>query len=366
MRILALATDAFGGAGGIAQSNRNLFTAIVEEGEHNEICILPRRTVDFKNTLPRGIKQYPARMNKVSYTLYAMKIAFKNGPFDVVFCGHLKMVPLAMFLRRWLKAPVWLHIHGIEVWNKPAPWVRKFAEKTSMVTAVSRFTRRKFLGWADMDPSLVKILPNTFSEKFKPGIKNGELLKKYGLEGKKVLLTVGRISKLERYKGHDRVISVLSELSAKYPDLVYLIAGEGDDTAYLEGLAEQLGVRRVVHFTGKIEDKDLPDIYRLADVFVMPSTGEGFGIVFLEAAACGIPVVGGNQDGSIDCLEEGIGYAVNPYDKNALIGAILKALTKKKTERQEILRFSKKKYEATAKLLAKVVNENSDALLPYR
>jgi phosphatidylinositol alpha-1,6-mannosyltransferase len=104
---------------------------------------------------------------------------------------------------------------------------------------------------------------------------------------------------------------------------VYFIVGEGEDQARLAALARDYGVENVVLFVGRINSDELPDLYRLADLFVMPSTQEGFGIVFLEAAASGIRVIGGNADGSADALADGaIGASVDPTNKDALVRAI--------------------------------------------
>ena len=97
------------------------------------------------------------------------------------------------------------------------------------------------------------------------------------------------------------------------PNAIYLIAGAGDDKQRLEHLAAERGLAGRVVFTGHVPADELPSYYALADVFAMPSTGEGFGIVFLEAAACGLPVIAGNADGSVDALGEGqIGCLVDP------------------------------------------------------
>ena len=108
-------------------------------------------------------------------------------------------------------------------------------------------------------------------------------------------MTVSRLASSERYKGHDRVIRSLPRVLLKHPETIYLIVGDGDDRPRLEALASEFGVRDKVRFAGLVAGEELPDYFRLADVFVMPSTGEGFGIVFLEAMACGIDVIGGNQ-----------------------------------------------------------------------
>ena len=121
-----------------------------------------------------------------------------------------------------------------------------------------------------------------------------------------MLLTVSRLAASERYKGHDRVISVLPRVLERSPDVAYLVVGDGDDRQRLEEMAQKAGVAHAMRFAGHVPHQELPDYFRLADVFVMPSTGEGFGIVFLEAAASGLPVIGGNRDGSVDALAEAI------------------------------------------------------------
>jgi glycosyltransferase involved in cell wall biosynthesis len=161
-------------------------------------------------------------------------------------------------------------------------------------------------------------------DRFTPGTKSPQLLEQYGLVGKRVLLTVGRISSAERYKGHDRVIRLLPELLKTHPDAVYVVVGDGDGLPALERLAKQLGVSDACRFTGRVDDADLVEHYRMADVFVMPSTGEGFGIVYLEAMACGIPAIGLECDGSADPLEAcALGRAVSLEDLSAQISASL-------------------------------------------
>ena len=98
-------------------------------------------------------------------------------------------------------------------------------------------------------------------------------------------MTVSRLASSEQYKGHDRVIRTLPRLLSQHPETIYLIVGDGDDRPRLESLAVECGVAEKVQFAGLVPPEELPDYFRLADVFVMPSTGEGFGIVFLEAMA---------------------------------------------------------------------------------
>ena len=134
---------------------------------------------------------------------------------------------------------------------------------------------------------------------------------------------MSRLAASEQQKGQDRVIRVLPRVLSEHPDTVYLIVGEGDDRARLESLIIQFGVEENVQFVGMANPEELPDYFRLADVYVMPSTQEGFGIAFLEAIASGIHVIGGNADGSLDPLGDGLlGTAIDPANCNELASAI--------------------------------------------
>ena len=109
----------------------------------------------------------------------------------------------------------------------------------------------------------------------------------------------------EAYKGHDRVINAMPGLVAQGYDVLYAILGEGDDRARLEKLAENAGVSDRVKFMGAVDRETLVEAYRDADLFVMPSTGEGFGIAYLEAMACGTPALGLAVAGACDALADG-------------------------------------------------------------
>lgn len=196
-------------------------------------------------------------------------------------------------------------------------------EKVSLVTCVSRYTRRRFLRWSNLNPANVKVLPNTISNrKVIPGKQS--IKDKLGLNHKKIIVTVGRLSASEQYKGQDRILTCLPELISKQPDIHYLIAGDGDDKPRLQKLAKDLGIKDNVTFLGNIENEKLDQLYQAADLFAMPSTGEGFGIVFLEAMSHGTHALGLNEDGSSDPLQDGkLGIVAT---KETLCEEILKAL----------------------------------------
>jgi phosphatidylinositol alpha-1,6-mannosyltransferase len=126
-----------------------------------------------------------------------------------------------------------------------------------------------------------------------------------GLEGKTVLLTVGRLDGRQRHKGHDKVIQCLARIRRKHPDILYVIVGDGSDRERLQKLATQCDAASMVRFAGRVPDRELADYYRAADLFVMPSTGDGIGIVFLEAMACGTSVLGIDAGGVRDAMADG-------------------------------------------------------------
>jgi phosphatidylinositol alpha-1,6-mannosyltransferase len=320
-KMLALVTDAYGGRGGIAQYNRDFLGALAEAGLFSSITVIPRLAPDQVNP-PFGIDQGDPRSGRVAYSIAALRKALFER-IDVVFCGHLYMSPLAALIA-WMKgAKLIVQTHGIEVWPRPSKLQRLAVERADFVLSVSRYTRAAVLGWAAVAPECVLVVPNTVREMFTPGdgaARRAEL----GLEGKRVLLTVGRMVASERYKGHERVMIAIPELVKQGHDICYLIVGEGDDQPRLEVLASKIGVSDRVKFLGAVDPQTLLETYRAADLFVMPSTGEGFGVSFLEAMASGIPTLGLDVAGARDALDEcELGTAVSENDLVSAIGRLL-------------------------------------------
>jgi phosphatidylinositol alpha-1,6-mannosyltransferase len=299
---IALVGDAFGGRGGIAQYNRDFLVALANGCLVSSVSILPRRASD-PFTLPSGISQAAPHLGRIAYTQSALRSTL-DRPADMVFCGHLYMAPLALLIARWHRAKLIVQMHGIEAWPRPGRLQQGAVEAADLILCVSRYTRARVTEWASIAPERVLVLPNTVGEAFTPG--DGSTLRRaWGLQEKRVLLTVGRMDAREGYKGHDRVIAVLPQLLAAGRDIVYIVAGEGDDRTRLQSLAAERGVAERVRFVGAIGEDVLVDAYRMADLFVMPSSGEGFGIAFLEAMACGTPALGLAVGGAVDALADG-------------------------------------------------------------
>lgn len=348
-RILALVGDCYGARGGIARYNQDLFEALAN-GEV-EILILPRLGDATGVDLPPGVRQAAAIFNRLAFSAAAFVAAWRFRPVDVVFCGHVFMAPLAFVLARLLGARYWLQAHGTDVWNDRTAVTRRLIAAADLVSTVSRETRRILLAWVDLPPERVRVLPDTVRDMFTPGPSRSNLRDQLKCGPGPVLLTVARLAASERYKGHEAIFSVLPALRQKFPDLVLLVAGDGDDRARLEAAAAEKA-SGVVRFLGYVPDADLPDLYRLADLYVMPSTEEGFGIVYLEAAACGLRVVGGRGGGTADAIpDERVGAIVDPADRDALAAAIVRQLELGRADPSAVEPYRRSHFAAAARAL---------------
>jgi phosphatidylinositol alpha-1,6-mannosyltransferase len=347
LRVLALVTDAFGGHGGIAQFNRDFLSALASCEGVGHVIILPRAAEASRGKLPSGVQQLDPVRDRLAYSFAALRTARAQRPVDIIFCGHLFMAPLAAVVAKFVGARLWVQVHGTDAWQELSNLCRRSVETAALVSSVSRYTRRRLLEWVGIDPARVKVLPNTVSARFQPGPKPSYLVNRHALAGRRVLMTVSRLAASEQQKGQDRVIRVLPRVLLDHPETVYLIAGDGDDRPRLEALAMESGIAEQVRFVGRVPADELPDYYRLADLFVMPSTCEGFGIVFLEAMASCIPVIGGNKDGSLDPLGDGkAGTAIDPENGAALAAAISAALRSPAALPERAARFSEQAFSA--------------------
>jgi phosphatidyl-myo-inositol dimannoside synthase len=330
MRTLVLAMDAFGGMGGIAQYNRDVLRALCSTPGASEVVAVPRRMPLAPEPLPRRLTYITAGVTgKLAYVKAVIRLLRQDAGFDLVVCGHLKLLPLAFLAKLVTRAPLLLMIYGIDAWDPLTGKMTTYLlSKVDYVISISEITKQKFTRWSNLAPDKIFILPNAITQAhYGVGPKSALLLERYGLKGKTVLLTLGRLAAEEQYKGFDEIMELLPALAEHLPHLAYVIVGDGDDRPRLEAKAQALGVGDRVVFTGFIPEAEKADHYRLADVFVMPGRGEGFGFVFLEALACGIPVVGSSVDGSREALRQGaLGILVDPSRPEDIEAGILAAL----------------------------------------
>ncbi|MCP3978828.1 MAG: glycosyltransferase family 4 protein [bacterium] len=359
LRVLALVADAYGGRGGIAQFNRNLIGALLEHDAIDVRGVSLNGAAD--SAIPPGLEWESVEPGgKAAFGRRSLLAALQYRP-DLIISGLPGFGPLAWPLKALVRSRLWTITHGVDVWE-PGPFLDNLAlRRSELVTTVSHYTRQRVLEWCAIPPQRVEVLHNTIDlQRFTPGPRPAELVRRFEVDDTKVLVTVGRLASWERYKGHDRVIPLLRELRDRIGPLRYLIAGEGDDRPRLEALVRETATEDLVTFAGYVPDEQLLDLYRLADVFVMPSTGEGFGIVFLEAMATGCPVIAGNRDGSVDALANGeLGRLVDPDSPEELLAALAATLATPRSheapipgvDRFELSRFHGRVHELVARWL---------------
>ncbi|MGB7441575.1 MAG: glycosyltransferase family 4 protein [Coleofasciculaceae cyanobacterium] len=246
-----------------------------------------------------------------------------------VFCGHIKLAALTRLLCKLLGIPYTVSTHGKEVWYPLPQKERQALLEAANIWTVSRYTRDRTCAKNELPPQKVKLLPCVVDGNiFTPASKPPELIKRYSLEGAKVLMTVARLWSGDIYKGVDVTIRALPTIAQAFREVKYLVVGRGDDQPRLAQLAKDLGVADRVVFAGFVPTAELADHYRVADAYIMPSQ-EGFGIVYLEAMACGKPVLAGDSDGSADPLQDGkLGWQVPHREPEAVAAACIEILTR--------------------------------------
>ncbi|MDF1658883.1 MAG: glycosyltransferase family 4 protein [Verrucomicrobiales bacterium] len=285
-----------------------------------------------------------------------------------VFSTHPNPSPLLACMKRFTGKPFLSVAHGIDAW-RPSRHLKFGLRHSDLLLPVSHFTAKKLDNALLNHLPPVKVLPNMVeSETFHPGDLSIPWRRRLGLAKSDILiLTVCRLDSTERGKGYDLVLEAMPELVRKNPAIHWVVGGCGNDLKRLQDKAANFDIHDHCHFLGFVEDEELPDLYRSADLFILPSRKEGFGIVFLEAAASGIPVIAGNEDGAVDALAGGkLGSLISPDSSESVLTAIEKELKKptlNRTARHEecISLFGR---DAFDKRLADILTDHPHFLAP--
>ncbi len=253
-----------------------------------------------------------------------------NRP-SLIHCGHVfENGPVGLIAKGLLGIPYCIHTYGEELilasrsrsLRGLVSWILPEAH---LVTSISHYSAN-LLKIFDYHAECLIIHPGVNSDHYSPGETGTVLQDTYAIPPGPKLITVGRL--MER-KGHARVLAVMPTLRRIFPDLRYIIAGAGPFESELRTLVEKYELDQVVHFLGIVPDAVLPTILRECTLFVHPNgvsrkgDTEGFGIVFLEAAATGLPVVGGDSGGVRDAvLDKQNGLLVDPESQEELLEAL--------------------------------------------
>lgn len=332
-----LLTDAYGANGGIAQYNRDFLQALCSYPQSAEVVAIPRLVSQPIGNLPKNLTYVMSGINgKWRYARAVFKTVFMKPGFDLVICGHIHLLVLAILARIFsLRSPLFLLLYGVDAWKPSRHRVaNRLVGRVNGIISISEISLKRFLKWTNVKLTRFFLLPPAVDLKSFSG--NGmdhrtSLRQRYSLDGKTVLMSLARLSAEDRYKGIDEILDLMPSLLQKIPNVAYLIAGDGTDRRRLEEKVQSLNLQSFVTFTGHVDESEKADHYRLADVFVMPGWGEGFGIVYLEAMASGVPVIASKVDGSREATRNGLlGALVDPASPHEIETAVLQAIQQTK------------------------------------
>jgi phosphatidylinositol alpha-1,6-mannosyltransferase len=317
MRILVLALP-MGEVGGIQVYTATLVRALRRIFGDSNVRLL---AVPDPPPSPPGAPRGLSSAAKARFFFRALLEAMRWRP-DLCICTHVALAPLGRAIQAVLSCPFWVSAHGIEVWGRLSRSRHRALLAAQKVLAVSAFTRDRIIPRHHLTPSRVVILPNALDGDLLGVTPDARKLQSLQLADRRPILTVGRISAAERYKGHDVILRALPAILEQIPHAVYLIAGDGDDRSRLEDLARELRVVDSVFFLGRMNRAELAACYLACEVFALPARtvldhpvpkGEGFGIAFLEAMAFGKPVIGPRTGAPAEFIRHGEnGLRVDP------------------------------------------------------
>jgi phosphatidylinositol alpha-1,6-mannosyltransferase len=312
------------GFGGIQEASRQIVQALQN--------ILGRRNfsgVYLGLNDPRGQQTFPVdegfalfqgfKRSKARFALRALLLARKKP--RIVIAAHPNLALPALWMKKFSPATKTIVLcHGVEVWEILPARRRAALLAADLVVAPSSYTAEKLNSVQGVAVEKIRKLPwpiNT--EMLRMSENPSGLSLPAGFPAGRVILTVGRWADSERYKGADDLIRAMPQLLPSFPGLHLVAVGSGDDVPRLRAVAAEQGVAESVHFFQGISREQLAACYAHCEIFALPSTGEGFGIVFIEAMAFGRPVLGAAAGGVTDIVEDGVnGILIPPNDPSAL------------------------------------------------
>jgi glycosyltransferase involved in cell wall biosynthesis len=341
VNVIALVPDAFGGRGGIALYNRHFLRAVCSFPGVTAVVAAPRGVYYELEKMPPNLSYLTWAQGALPRFALATAMLFaRRRRAELIVCGHLHLLPFARALQIRHRCPMLPIVYGVESW-RPTPHrsVNLLCRGLEGFVAISRSSAERLIAWSKMRNRCYHYLPNCVDEtRYGVAPRRHDLIQRYGLAGRKVVMTAGRldVGPRELRKGFEEVLGALPALARHVPNVTYLIMGDGEDRPRLEDKARALGVAERVVFTGYVPEAEKADHIRLADVFAMPGSNPlfdsyPFRFAFLEALVCGVPVVGAcfeTEAEADDPDARDLVIQVNPLDSEAIVNGILAAFSR--------------------------------------
>ncbi len=263
-------------------------------------------------------------LRKIDFTLQAIKF-IRQKKIDLLFINLVNQSPVGLLAKKLFGIPYFINVYGLEMWTALNLWRKVSLLYADKIVGDCNFILRYCKNNLRIDEDKLYLLYDCVDiERFRPSPKNFQLMKTYKIpEDKFTVITVARVDSM--YKGHELVIKALERLPE---DIVYVIIGGGELVPYLKSLVQQMNLGTRVVFTGRVKEDELVDFYNLADLFVLVTRfgkyeGEGLPLTPIEAAACEKAIIVGNEDGSVDAVDEGKnGFIVSPRNLAELVEKI--------------------------------------------
>lgn len=314
LRILFVGAETYSQIGGLQQFNQRLLRALGSETDYSVSALIMR---DSAETFPRDINVSFESIEKRPRMV--MEVVRRAKALDVLLIGQINLLPVALAARLINKRMrIIMFVHGDEAWNDPVyrkmrayePWL---CRRLDTIASVSRYTARRMAEAFRLPDDLFSYFPNAVDVRSAAP----------ALPRSNTLLTVCRLAAHDRGKHIDALIRALPKVRKKVPDARLRIVGAGVLLDELKALAQSLGLGDAVQFDGRVSNEELEKAYLGARAFAMPSSKEGFGIVFLEAWQHGLPVICGTEDAAHEVISDGVdGFAVHHDDIDGLADKI--------------------------------------------
>src|SRR6202162_5597587 len=328
VRLFLVGTEFFRSRGGIQYVNRLLVRAFADFEEQAPLGLeifsfndRPEDAVGLPG--PSGRIAWHAFSHSRSALAWGLAWRLNRARPDLLLFTHVSFLPLAVLVRAISpRTRVAVLAHGAEVW-RPLPFnVSHQLGRADAIVAPSEYTSQRLVENNRVDPLRLVQIPHGLGPEWTADSDPGKVSSGSPL----VLLSVARLVHEETFrggKGIERVLRAMPEILRLCPDVFYRIIGDGDDRSRLARLAGELGVSKQVEFLGSIDDEALRQAYARADLFVLPTTIEGFGLVFLEAMYNRLPVVAARAAAAVEVVAHGeTGILLPPGDEGALATTI--------------------------------------------
>lgn len=342
--------------------------ALYEEGLQRRLPVRIFSMHDKKGSA-NGNEYFPAEMfcgydaAKSKFVTAAILTGVKS---NVVILSHINLLLAGWMIKKLSpRTKVILLAHGIEIWQQLNKQQLIMLQSCDKIVSVSNFTMQKVMDLHGIPKEKCVVLNNCIdpfldAKPYKE--RDAVLMKRYNITpNDTIIFTLTRLSERDRYKGYENVITAIGSLNNKNKSLKYLLSGSYDalEKKYIDAMIKKGGLQENIILTGFIPDEELPSHFSLADIYIMPSKKEGFGIVFIEAMFYGVPVIAGDEDGSVDALMNGkLGMLIPTENAKATEMALQEIITNRENYIPDHnLLMQHFGYESYKRKLGKIVGE---------